>query len=177
MSSKNVVYNFKILLLGEPAVGKTSLVKRFVHSTFTKDYILTVGVEPYIKYEKVKNKPIAFTIFDVAGQKQFNMMRKMFYNGAKGTLFVFDLTRKDTFDAIPGWLEDVKLISPNQEFILVGNKSDLKDRKIKKAEGEALASKLGFVKYIETSALTGKFVNEAFMDLGTQLFNVEEKKK
>lgn len=174
----NPVYNFKILVLGEPAVGKTSLVKRFVHSTFTNEYLLTIGVEPYIKYEKVKGKNIAYTIFDVAGQKAFNPMRKMFYNGSKGTMFVFDLTRRETYDKVEEWLKDVKKVSPDQEFILIGNKSDLENqREIKESEGKALAKKLGLGTYIETSALTGIAVDVSFKQLGKQLFTTEEKKR
>ncbi len=174
----NPLFNFKILILGEPAVGKTSLVKRFVHATFTKDYLLTIGVEPYIKYAKVRKKQIAYTIFDVAGQKAFNPMRKMFYTGSKGTIIVFDLTRRETFDKVETWLTDVKKVSSDQHFILVGNKVDLKkQRKVKKSEANKLAKKLNFGVYIETSALTGTQVDQAFNKLGIELFDNETSKK
>lgn len=172
------LYNFKILLLGEPAVGKTAIVQRFIHSKFTKEYLLTIGVEPYLKYGKIRKKNIAWTIFDVAGQQRFNTMRTMFYRGAKGTFIVFDLTRRETFDNVEMWLDDVKKITPKQEYVLIGNKADLTNqRAIEADEGKKLAKKLGFVEYIETSALTGVKVDESFNYIGTKLFDIEEKKK
>lgn len=105
-------------------------------------------------------------------------MRTMFYRGAKGTFIVFDLTRRETFDNVEMWLDDVKKITPKQEYVLIGNKADLTNqRAIEADEGKKLAEKLGFVEYIETSALTGVKVDESFNYIGTKLFDIEEKKK
>ena len=163
-------HNFKILLIGAPAVGKTSLVNRFVHGKMRDDYVLTIGMEPYTKYEKVDGKQLCYTIFDIAGTQQFSKLRQMFFRGSKGALVVFDLTRKDTFDSVQTWLEDAKAVEPDQIFILVGNKADLDNqRKVKKTTAERLAKKLGCLTYIETSAKTGKLVNIAFNALGAEI--------
>lgn len=178
MAKSLPLYNFKILLLGEPFTGKTSIVQRFIHSRFTKEYLHTIGVEPYVKYGKVKGKNIAWTIFDVAGSQRFNAMRSMFYRGAKGTFIVFDLSRMETFEKVGEWLDDVKQTAPNQIFILIGNKDDLvNQREVEKAEVKNLAKELGFAEYIETSALTGSKIEEAFQVIGTKLYVAEEKRK
>ncbi|MHA2091447.1 MAG: Rab family GTPase, partial [Candidatus Kariarchaeaceae archaeon] len=101
------------------------------------DYVLTIGMEPYSKYAKIGKTNICYSLWDIAGAQQFSRMRKMFYRGAKGSLVTFDLTRKDTFDAVDKWLKDAESESPNQSYILVGNKNDLKkERVVKRKDAE-----------------------------------------
>jgi len=164
--------NLKILLIGSAAVGKTSLVNKFVHGKFRKDYVLTIGMEPYTKYETINGSKICYTIFDIAGQQQFSRLRKMFYRGSRGALVVFDLTRKDTFTEVKTWMDDALAVEKGQKFILIGNKADLtSDRQVIKAEGEKLAKKLGCIAYLETSAKTGNQVNKAFNTLGKDILS------
>ncbi|RMG20797.1 MAG: GTP-binding protein [Methanobacteriota archaeon] len=173
--SQNYSYTFKILLLGDGAVGKTALVQRFVHGKFQKAYLMTIGMEPYSRYETIDDTKVCFSLWDIAGQDRFKAMRGMFFRGAMGALVTFDLTRRQTFDNVGNWIKEAKSESPNSLFILVGNKNDLEDlREVSQEEGIAKAKELNCIDYIETSALTGENVEEAFYKIGKTLL---EKKK
>ena len=126
----DVDYTFKILLLGDPAVGKTSLVQRFLHGKFTKDYITTVGMEPYNRYQEINGSNVLLNLWDIAAGTLFTSIRNLFFKGAKGALIVFDLTRRDTFENVEVWLEEVGKFSPDLKFILVGNKNDLRNDRV-----------------------------------------------
>lgn len=169
MSSSAPRFTFKILLIGSGGVGKTSLVNRFVSSTFTKSYLHTIGMQPSQKYITIQKVNICLSIFDIAGDKSFQKLREMFYRGSKGALVIFDLTNKDSFKEAETWLMEAKNKEKDQLFILVGNKNDLKNRAVSTEEGKKMAKKLKCINYIETSALSGDFVDEAFTMLGTKL--------
>ncbi len=174
--SQNYSYTFKILLLGDGAVGKTALVQRFVHGKFQKAYLMTIGMEPYSRYETIDDTKVCFSLWDIAGQDRFKAMRGMFFRGAMGALVTFDLTRRQTFENVANWIKEAKSESPNSLFILVGNKNDLEDlREVSEEEGIAKAKELNCIDYIETSALTGENVEEAFYKIGKTL--LEKKKK
>ena len=169
-------YTFKILLLGDGAVGKTALVHRFVHGKFQKAYLMTIGMEPYSRYETIDGQKICYSLWDIAGQDRFKVMRGMFFRGAMGSLVTFDLTRRPSFENTVNWISEAKQESPDQIFILVGNKNDLEDmREIPTEEAQKTANELGAIKYIETSALTGENVAEAFKTIGQQLLKKSQK--
>lgn len=164
---------FKVLLIGEAAVGKTSLTLKFVHGKFKSDYILTVGMEPYSKYVKIGNDMATLSIWDIAGQQRFDVFRTMFFRGAKAALLVFDLTRPATLAKLEEWHED---LLKNAGFdvikILVGNKNDLVDyRSVSQKDALAFASKIKALTYIETSAKTGNNVDESFQTITTRLID------
>ena len=170
--SNSYSYTFKLLLLGDGAVGKTALVHRFVHGKFQKAYLMTIGMEPYSRYETINGQKICYSLWDIAGQDRFKVMRGMFFRGAMGSLVVFDLTRRQSFENTVNWINEAKAESPDQIFILVGNKNDLEDmREISTEEGQAKADELGAIDYIETSALTGDNVAEAFRTIGESLLS------
>ncbi|MGV9173557.1 MAG: Rab family GTPase, partial [Promethearchaeia archaeon] len=120
-------YKLKMILIGAGAVGKTSLVHRFINDEFQTNYELTVGVDFKTKdVELDSREPVTLSIWDVGGQKRFSSIRTTFYRGAAGALLVFDLTRPDTFDEIKHWLSEVRQFTkPEIPFILIGNKLDL----------------------------------------------------
>lgn len=161
---KESSYIFKVLLIGEAAVGKTSLTLKFVHGKFKSDYLLTVGMEPYSKYITVGNNTVTLSIWDIAGQQRFDVFRTMFFRGAKAALLVFDLTRPATLSKLQNWYEDlIKNAGKDVLTILVGNKNDLEDlRSISNKEANAFAKKIKALAYIETSAKTGENVDESF---------------
>lgn len=133
---------------------------------------MTIGMEPYSRYETIDGTKICYSLWDIAGQDRFKVMRGMFFRGAMGSLVTFDLTRRESFNNASNWIKEAKEESPDQIFILVGNKNDLEDlREISSEEGQARATELGAIDYIETSALTGTNVAEAFKKIGKTLID------
>lgn len=167
MSNGNY-FRFKGILLGEGAVGKTSLLFRFVDNKFRDNYSPTLGVDFLSKEVGFSRDTVKVTIWDLAGQEKFKFMRKNFYMGANGALLIFDLTRPETFEKVSAWYEEMREnLSEEIPFLLIGNKADLIN------EGERVVEKekaIEFAKnhqseYIETSAKTGKNVEESFRRL------------
>ncbi|TFG08488.1 MAG: GTP-binding protein, partial [Promethearchaeota archaeon] len=173
-------YGFKIVVAGDPQVGKTSVVLRFTDKAFLRTYIPTLGVNISAKNIRALDSIIQLIIWDIAGQTKFHTVRKHFYKGAEGVILVFDLTEPKSFENITKWLEDIKNSFKHQEELviyLVGNKSDLKaDRKIAKEEAEKLAEDLNII-YLETSALKGENIMFLFHKIGEILLkNLLERK-
>ncbi|MFX0073234.1 MAG: Rab family GTPase [Candidatus Hermodarchaeota archaeon] len=162
-------YQFKIILIGDPAVGKTSIIDRFVHDEFSSSYQMTMGVDFLRKEIQDKDFNVKLTIWDIAGQDRFKFMRKNFYRGSKGALLIFDLTRESTYQGlIKNWYPEMKqFLNVNIPFILIGNKVDLiKDtgRIVNADDARAFAENNNSI-YIETSAKTGENVENAFKEL------------
>ncbi|MHA2250067.1 MAG: Rab family GTPase, partial [Candidatus Kariarchaeaceae archaeon] len=166
MAAKTPEFTFKILLLGDGGVGKTSLVNRFVQDKFTKEYLHTIGMQPSQKYLTINGKYICLSIFDIAGDKSFKRLREMFYRGAKGALLTYDLTEKASFENVKSWHKEAKSKAKDQLFVLIGNKNDLANRKVSAENGKKMAKELNCADFLETSALTGDYVDEAFKLLG-----------
>jgi len=156
-------YILKLVLLGDPAVGKTSLINQYVDYTFETDYRPTLGaniIVKEIKMEKI-NGITKLIIWDIAGQKTYDLSRKMFFQGCSGALIIYDVTRESTFDNIENkWLHDFQKFEKNEvAFILIGNKTDLTDlRSVEKEKGEILADNMNATDFIETSAKYGENV-------------------
>jgi Ras-related protein Rab-2A len=167
-------YLFKIIIIGPAAVGKTSLLERFVHNRFLGDYKLTIGVNFLSKKVDVgENGQARLTIWDIGGQERFASMRTEFYKGASGAALVFDLTRMETYNAIDDWLQEVRQYAGNVPFILIGNKADLLGdigRLVSKEDAQEYARKNNSI-YIETSAKTGENVDDAFVNLSKIIVN------
>jgi small GTP-binding protein len=168
-------YQFKIILVGDPNVGKTSLILRYTNNAFRRNYVPTLGVMVSDKIFKIEDNVVQLTLWDIGGQQKFQTMRQQFYRGTDAVFLIFDLTRPETFNTIPNWYSDVKeQVKYPEELIgfIIGNKNDLTDQifisqemvdqMIKKVEG-----KLG---YIETSALLGKNVDFAFSTIANLLY-------
>ncbi|MCK4239917.1 MAG: GTP-binding protein [Candidatus Lokiarchaeota archaeon] len=162
-------YKLKVLLCGAAAVGKTSLVQRFIKNRFATNYKLTVGVDILTKDVNYEGDEIAtLSIWDIGGQQRFEFIRSTFYKGAAGVLLVFDLSRAQTYAEIRKWLAEIRQFAGEHiPFVLVGNKVDLIedvgeviDREEAKRFGESENSI-----YIETSAKTGVHVEESFGEL------------
>ncbi len=169
-TNKDFKHSFKVLILGDAAVGKSSLVQRFVHGKFERQYLMTIGMEPYTRFENINGTKICYSLWDIAGEDKFKVMRKMFFQGATGSLVAFDLTRRSSFENLESWISEAKVAAPNQLIILAGNKNDLHDQRVVTIEeGKEAAEKLGCLSYFETSALTGELVTEAFNEIGRNL--------
>ncbi|MFX0040102.1 MAG: GTP-binding protein [Promethearchaeota archaeon] len=158
-------YQNKCIFCGDYAVGKTSLIRRFVENRFEKDYISTIGVQLSKKTVLLSEKTkLNFIIWDIGGQRQFDLNRERFYNGANAAFIVVDRTRPDNLKSIKIWYDNLKKsILRNIPIVIVGNKSDLKDEiVISEEEIKEVAKQFDF-HYILTSALTGENVNDAFL--------------
>jgi small GTP-binding protein len=178
MSKIQPDYNYKILLLGSAAVGKTSLVQRFVHDRFDSSYLMTIGMEPSEKHVDLEDGTrVALSIWDLAGQERFRFVRPTFYKGAKAALLVYDLTRATTLKDIKKWEKEfIDNCGKDVVKILVGNKEDLKNQiAVSKKESEELHKKIKSHENIRTSALTGNQVDEAFTKIAQLL--VKQSKK
>ena len=160
-------YVFKIIVIGDPAVGKTSLINRFIQDKFTADYKETIGTNILRKSVEIKDNKINLTLWDIAGQERWTDMRQVYYKGAAAAMVVYDVTRKITFQHVENyWFPDLKnfLEVKKIPLILIANKNDLaKDLiRVDKIQGEDLASQIGALKFIEASARTGRNVDQAF---------------
>ncbi|MHA1300946.1 MAG: Rab family GTPase [Candidatus Helarchaeota archaeon] len=171
-------YRFKIAVCGDPAVGKTSIILRFTDRAFRRTYIPTMGVNISEKRVNYKDAKIEFIIWDIAGQNKFSRMRKHFYTGADGQILVFDLTNLETLKNIQKWYDDIKrFLNEDIKGILIGNKNDLIENRNKNKESiENMARSLNLA-YIETSALTGENINEAFYKLAEILYMYSQEKE
>lgn len=167
---------YKVIIVGDPAVGKTSLIRKFVKHQFEKDYIPTVGVsiskEPIEMEIGGRKLKINLMLWDLAGQPQFYLLHKVYYNGANGIILSFDLTRTHTYSNLKNWHSElVKDGLSDLPMLLVGNKSDLKDeRKISLAHINHMKEQLNIQNYVETSALTGQNVNILFKTIARRIY-------
>jgi small GTP-binding protein len=161
-------YLFKVIAVGDGAVGKTSITLRFSANVFRDSYIMTIGVDFAVKSIDVQTsdgtKKIKLQIWDTGGQERFSYVRPLYYKGAMGGLVVFDVTQSESYQNIPKWCEEVKKNRGNIPLVLVGNKVDLPDRKVTREQGEQMAKRIG-VKYLETSARTGESIEKVFVEL------------
>ena len=167
---------FKILLLGDSAVGKTTMIKRFIENEFKEDYKETLGVNivrKLINLEELNSK-VSLLIWDIAGQERYEERRKFYYEGCVGALLVYDITRYSSFEHIEiKWLRHYKEhMEKDIPLILIGNKDDLEDQRyISKEDAEKFSNKIGAIEFIETSAKTGHRVNFAFIELIKSILN------
>ncbi|NHI92940.1 MAG: GTP-binding protein [Candidatus Lokiarchaeota archaeon] len=162
MSEKE--YSWKIVVIGDYAVGKTSLLHVFTEEKFEKSYKPTLGVDILIHFLEHDNFKVKIVFWDIAGQILFSQLRKNFFSGSEGVLIVFDLSRRESFENLKHWINELNTKAKFiKERILIGNKNDL-TREISTEEAKEFASKFGLT-YIETSAKTGDNVDKAFHDI------------
>ena len=169
---------YKVIVLGDPAVGKTDLLKNFATNQFEEKYLPTVGVSILkVPIELEEHDVIVNLMFwDIAGQPQFYMLHRPYYNGADGIILVYDVTRSSTFSNINNWYSSaVKYGLSGVPRILIGNKVHLKEeRKIILPMAEHLSEKLG-APYYETSTLTGQNVKEVFHKIAEMVYSSKKK--
>jgi small GTP-binding protein len=170
---KLIDYKFKIVICGDPSVGKTSLILRFTDNVFRRHYIPTLGVHVSDKIFQIQDSYIQLVLWDIAGQQKFEVMRQQFYLGSDAVFLIFDLTSQNSFESVSNWYYDVQNQLKERGAIpgyIVGNKKDLTDElKVVSEKGKDLANYLN-LSYIETSALTGENVEEAFKNIAQILY-------
>ncbi|KAG9147394.1 hypothetical protein Leryth_019651 [Lithospermum erythrorhizon] len=170
-------YLFKVVLIGDSAVGKSNLLARFARDEFYPNSKSTIGVEFQTQKMEINGKEVKAQIWDTAGQERFRAVTSAYYRGAVGALLVYDISRRQTFDSIGRWLNELQTHSDmNVVTILVANKSDLKDaREVSTAEGKTLAEAQDLF-FIETSALDSSNVSAAFQTVVREIFNILSRK-
>nr|MDO8135627.1 Rab family GTPase [Candidatus Njordarchaeum guaymaensis] len=150
-------YVFKVVFVGDPAVGKTSLVAKHITSSFKDDYIPTLGANITSKDYNIAGRRVTLMIWDVASQERYKKLREKYYMGANAVFIVYDVTRPTTFENVVAWLQDVRgFIHKKIQTVLIGNKIDL-TANVDTRTGKRLANRIG-AKFVETSAKTGENV-------------------
>ena len=168
---------FKILLLGDGGVGKTSLLRRFIDNTFDPDYKGTIGVQFMTKTVIIGNNSIKLTIWDVAGQSKFTSYRHLYYRDADGIMLVYDITRAVTFENLDRWIIDaIKYTNLNTQIAVLANKKDLYDKRaVPEVDGQQYSDQRKAVLFSETSAKTGENVENTFFALAKNILEISEK--
>ena len=159
----------KVVMIGAGGSGKTALVNRFLTHKFSEEYIVTIGSQFAVKTVALqgnngRNVVVKLLVWDLAGQQRFDFIRGSYYRGSKGALLVFDTTRKSTWVELPKWIQETEeALGERIPIILLANKVDLVDERVITTEmAQEFVRENGLVGYLETSALTGQNVEEAF---------------
>ena len=166
----NFDYLLKYIIIGDAAVGKSNLLLRYTHGQFKPEYQLTIGVEFGAKNIQINNKIFRIQIWDTAGQENFRSITRAYYKNSVCALVVYDISSRDSFNNVSTWVEDCKNQSPKTIFMaLVGNKSDLEDKRaVSYEEGKDFADKNEMM-FFETSAKTGINVDEIFSQTANEI--------
>ena len=159
----NRVPVLKVVVAGDGAVGKTSLIRRYCEGKFKIARVQTIGVDFQTQTVDLPQGTVKLSIWDMAGQDRFEVMRAGFYRGSRASVLVFDVTLQETFESMPRWRKEILDAVQEQPFLVIGNKVDL-DRVVPAATGTAFAESIGAL-YLETSALTGDGVPALFETL------------
>jgi len=162
--SESYDYLFKFLVIGSAGSGKSCILHQFIENKFKSDSSHTIGVEFGSKIVNVAGKSVKLQIWDTAGQERFRSVTRSYYRGAAGALLVYDITNRESFNALADWLQDARaLASPNIIILLVGNKKDLEaEREVTFLQASQFAQENDLM-YLETSAKSGENVEESFL--------------
>nr|MDO8132917.1 Rab family GTPase [Candidatus Njordarchaeum guaymaensis] len=165
---------FKVIVVGEGNVGKTSLVRRYVDRVYVQDVIPTIGVDLTTKIIPGYDVEKQLQIWDLGGQPHLRSVAELFFRGASGMIAVFDVTRKESLIQLNGWIERVRRVTGRIPLVIVGNKIDLRPSAdqnavcITREEGIHFAYKYDSP-YIEASAISGVGIEQAFISLASML--------
>ncbi|KAH9948123.1 GTP-binding protein ypt1 [Amylocystis lapponica] len=161
---------FKLLLIGDSGVGKSCLLLRFAEDAFTDSYLSTIGVDFKIRTIDLEGKTVKLQIWDTAGQERFRTIAAAYYRGAHGIVVVYDVTDNDSFENVKGWLQEIeRYASETVKRLLLGNKSDLVERKVVAYSAAKEFADALSIPFLETSAKTSANVEEAFLTMSKQI--------
>jgi len=163
--------HFKLLMIGDPGVGKSSLLLRYADNEFTQNFISTIGVDFKEKDIKVNGTTVTIQIWDTAGEERFRTITSSYYRSAHGMILTFDVTNPATFKSCSKWLQEVERYAEEEVVVfLAGNKCDLGERAVSLTEIEDFKGKYA-LDYMETSAKDGTGINELFEKLTRQVMD------
>ncbi|XP_036957497.1 ras-related protein Rab-3D-like [Acanthopagrus latus] len=162
-ADQNFDYMFKLLIIGNSSVGKTSFLFRYADDSFTSAFVSTVGIDFKVKTIYRNDKRVKLQIWDTAGQERYRTITTAYYRGAMGFLLMYDITSQESFCAVQDWATQIKTYSwGNAQVALVGNKLDLEDdRQVPTEDAQRLSTELGF-QFFEASAKDNINVKQVF---------------
>lgn len=170
MTTPEYDYLFKLLLIGDSGVGKSCLLLRFADDTYTDSYISTIGVDFKIRTIELDSKTIKLQIWDTAGQERFRTITSSYYRGAHGIIVVYDCTDQDSFENVKQWLGEIeRYASDKVNILLVGNKSDLTEKKVVTYETAKKFADEHKLELLETSAKNATNVEQAFLKMAESI--------
>ncbi|XP_014204437.1 ras-related protein Rab-35 [Copidosoma floridanum] len=176
--AKDYDHLFKLLIIGDSGVGKSSLLLRFADNTFNGNYITTIGVDFKIRTVDVDGEKVKLQIWDTAGQERFRTITSTYYRGTHGVIVVYDVTSGDSFANVKRWLHEIEHncdVVVNR--ILVGNKNDAPNQKVVLTEdAQRFANQMG-IKLFETSAKDNTNVEEMFMAITREVLRTKKESK
>ena len=157
------IENYKIVIIGDQHVGKTSILSKYKYETIEEGYAPTVGIDFITKNVFLEDKTIRLIMWDTAGQERFKSLIPSYLKNAHSIILTYDITSKSSFSSLPKWIEDIKShVQEGVFFVLCGNKLDLKNkRQVSFEEAEKFAQNHNLT-YIETSAISGEGIKKLF---------------
>uniref|UniRef100_A0A1L8DV53 small monomeric GTPase n=1 Tax=Nyssomyia neivai TaxID=330878 RepID=A0A1L8DV53_9DIPT len=170
----DILATFKILIIGESGVGKSSLMLRFVEDNFDADQSITIGVDFKTKVVNIDGVSVKLAIWDTAGQERFRTLTPSYYRDAQGAILVYDVTKKNTFQKLELWLNELEIYGtrPNMAKMVVGNKIDQPNRDLSRDDGFKFAKKHRTL-FVETSAKTSEGVRSAFEEVVRKIMETD----
>ena len=168
-------FQYRVVLLGEAAVGKTSLLRRYTENIFDEDYKATIGTSFSTKDVEVtgsngNSAAVRLVIWDMGGQATYKELRRQFMKGAAAAIIAYDVTRPETFMAMNNWFESFREVCPGSVTIIAANKVDLEEERMVPVEPGIMLRDWFQAQYYETSAKTGKAVTDVFVKVAELLF-------
>ncbi|XP_037052437.1 ras-related protein Rab-35 [Bradysia coprophila] len=163
--SRDYDHLFKLLIIGDSGVGKSSLLIRFSDNTFSGNYITTIGVDFKIRTVLINGQRVKLQIWDTAGQERFRTITSTYYRGTHGVIIVYDVTNGESFANVKRWLQEIEHNCDVVNKILVGNKNDDPNRKVVITEDAQRFAKQMDIQLFETSAKDNINVEEMFLTI------------
>ena len=168
----------QLLIVGNSAVGKSSILRRFAQDKFNSNYFATIGIDFFTKDVILDNKIIHIKLWDTAGQERYKALTLGFFRNAQGIMIVYDIKNKESFNDLKYWIQSIEnninIQNKNIPAIIIGNKIDLNDREVDKNEAEQFAKSKNY-KYFEVSAKSGQGIDESIKYLIQKVIEVNDK--
>jgi len=169
-NSKQKINKFKVVMVGDNAVGKTSMLLKYIEGSFSEN---TISLDKNVDYfeKQIDSLKMTLELWDTAGQERFRTITTGYYRGSHGVVVVFDMSNRKSFENVKKWITDAKRVTSEGIIILVGNKTDINEWEVTHSDAVECAETFG-VNYFETSCKTGAGIDDAFQDLAQQLKKV-----
>ena len=179
MTNSGLKFNFKITIVGDGRVGKTSLIQKFTKGSFQEEYINTIGAQFSVYYKEIDGNNIKLLFWDIAGQDEFNFLRSSFFKNSRGAIIVYSLEEnnlgEESLNHISNWHDDIIQFCGNIPVVLFANKVDLVDENsLDNSIIQEVVNERNFLGYYITSAKTGQGVIEAFNEILDKLYHKDK---